>query len=186
MKIVLLGANGQVGRELARVLPAIGDVVACDRAAADLERPAEVVALLARERPAAIVNAAAYTAVDRAESEPERAELVNATAVAAIAAQAARQAALFVHYSTDYVFDGTAPDCYRETDEPRPLSVYGATKLRVSKRSPRPAAATSFSARAGSTPRTARTSCGRSSGWPGNGTNSPWWPTSGARPLPRP
>ena len=129
MKIVLLGANGQVGRELARVLPALGDVVACGRAAADLERPDDVVALLARERPAAIVNAAAYTAVDRAEQDREQAELVNATAVAAIAAQAARQDALFVHYSTDYVFDGTPPDCYRETDEPRPLSVYGATKL---------------------------------------------------------
>jgi dTDP-4-dehydrorhamnose reductase len=129
MKIVLLGANGQVGRELARVLPAIGDVVACDRAAADLERPDDVVALLARERPAAIVNAAAYTAVDRAETESDRADLVNATAVAAIAAEAARQDALFVHYSTDYVFDGESPGAYRETDEPRPLSVYGRTKL---------------------------------------------------------
>ncbi|MFM7137386.1 MAG: dTDP-4-dehydrorhamnose reductase [Planctomycetota bacterium] len=129
MKIVLLGATGQVGRELMQVLPAVGDVVACDRATADLERPEEVVALLARERPAAIVNAAAYTAVDRAESELDRAELVNATAVAAIAAEAARQNAILVHYSTDYVFDGTKPACYRETDEPRPLSVYGATKL---------------------------------------------------------
>jgi dTDP-4-dehydrorhamnose reductase len=129
MKIVLLGANGQVGRELARVLPALGDVVACGRAAADLERPDDVVALLARERPAAIINAAAYTAVDRAEQDRERAELVNATAVAAIAAQAARQDALFVHYSTDYVFDGTAAGRSLETDDPRPLSVYGQTKL---------------------------------------------------------
>lgn len=129
MKIVLLGATGQVGRELMQVLPALGEVVACDRATVDLERPEEVVALLARERPAAIVNAAAYTAVDRAESEPDRAQLVNATAVAAIAAEAARQESLLIHYSTDYVFDGTAHDRYRETDEPRPLSVYGATKL---------------------------------------------------------
>jgi dTDP-4-dehydrorhamnose reductase len=129
MKIVLLGANGQVGRELARVLPALGDVVACDRAAADLERPDDVVALLARERPAAIVNAAAYTAVDRAEQDRERAELVNATAVAAIATQAARQDTLLIHYSTDYVFDGTAAGRSLETDEPRPLSVYGQTKL---------------------------------------------------------
>ena len=129
MKIVLLGATGQVGRELGGVLPALGEVVACDRAAADLERPAEVVALLARERPDVIVNAAAYTAVDRAESEPDRAALVNATAVAAIAAEAARQDAMLVHYSTDYVFDGLAPGCRTETDEPRPLSVYGATKL---------------------------------------------------------
>ena len=129
MKIVLLGATGQVGRELCGTLAALGDVVACDRRAANLERPEEVVALLARERPAVIVNAAAHTAVDRAEREPDRAELVNATAVAAIAAEAARQDAILVHYSTDYVFDGTAPDCYRETDDPRPLSVYGATKL---------------------------------------------------------
>jgi dTDP-4-dehydrorhamnose reductase len=129
MKIVLLGASGQLGRELAARLPACGEVVACDRSVADLERPDEVVAVLARERPTAIVNAAAYTAVDRAESEPERARLVNATAVAAIAAEAARQDAVFVHYSTDYVFDGTAPDCYREIDEPRPLSVYGVSKL---------------------------------------------------------
>jgi dTDP-4-dehydrorhamnose reductase len=129
MKVVLLGASGQVGQELARVLPAIGELVACDRAVADLERPAEVVALLARERPAWIVNAAAYTAVDRAETEPDRAELVNATAVAAIAAEAARQAAVLIHYSTDYVFDGMAAGAYRETDEPRPLSVYGRTKL---------------------------------------------------------
>jgi dTDP-4-dehydrorhamnose reductase len=129
MKILLLGAHGQLGRELAHVLPPLGELVLCDRGAADLERPAEVVALLARERPAAIVNAAAYTAVDRAESEPDRAEMVNATAVAAIAAEAARQDAVFVHYSTDYVFDGQAPGAYRETDEPRPLSAYGRTKL---------------------------------------------------------
>jgi dTDP-4-dehydrorhamnose reductase len=129
MKLLLLGASGQLGRELARRLPAVGDVVACDRAAADLERPDEVVAMLARERPDAIVNAAAYTAVDRAEGEPKRAELVNATAVAAIAAEAAGQGAILVHYSTDYVFDGSAPGCDRETDEPRPLSVYGRTKL---------------------------------------------------------
>jgi dTDP-4-dehydrorhamnose reductase len=129
MKIVLLGSAGQLGRELAVGLPTSGEVLACDRSVANLEQPEEVVALLARERPGAIVNAAAYTAVDRAEGEPERARLVNATAVAAIAAEAARQDAVFIHYSTDYVFDGTAPGGYRETDEPGPLSVYGATKL---------------------------------------------------------
>jgi dTDP-4-dehydrorhamnose reductase len=129
MKILLLGATGQLGRELMRVLPSVGEVVPCDRGAADLERPDEVVALLVRERPDVIVNAAAYTAVDRAESEPDRAELVNATAVAAVAAEAARQDAFIVHYSTDYVFDGEALGAYGETDEPRPLSVYGRTKL---------------------------------------------------------
>lgn len=129
MKILLLGSSGQVGRELARVLPDVGELVACDRSKADLERPEEVVALLARERCGAIVNAAAYTAVDRAEAEPERAELVNATAVAAIAAEAARQGAIVVHFSTDYVFDGAVPGRYREGDEPRPQSAYGRTKL---------------------------------------------------------
>jgi len=129
MKTLLLGATGQVGRELSRVLPALGELVACDRQAADLERPAEVEALLRRERPTVIVNAAAYTAVDRAEQDPERAKLVNAIAVAAIAAEAARLNALLVHFSTDYVFDGESSGPYRETDEPRPLSVYGATKL---------------------------------------------------------
>jgi dTDP-4-dehydrorhamnose reductase len=128
-KIVLLGMGGQVGRELLGPLAACGDLVACDRRRADLEWPEDVVDLLGRERPQVIVNAAAYTAVDRAESEPDRARLVNATAVGLIAREAARQGALFVHYSTDYVFDGTQQGCYAETDEPHPLSVYGSTKL---------------------------------------------------------
>lgn len=129
MKIVLLGATGQVGRELALALPAIGDVLACNRDMADLEQPERVVSLLARERPDVVVNAAAYTAVDAAEGEPERATLVNATAVTAIAAEARRQDALMVHYSTDYVFAGEADGCRSETDQPQPLSVYGASKL---------------------------------------------------------
>jgi len=129
MKIVLLGANGQVGRELAAALPALGEVVACGRDRADLEHPDAVQSLLARERPDAIVNAAAYTAVDRAETEPARAELVNATAVAAIAAEARRLDAILVHYSTDYVFDGETAGRRTETDPARPLSVYGMTKL---------------------------------------------------------
>jgi dTDP-4-dehydrorhamnose reductase len=129
MKIVLLGSTGQVGRELCQSLPALGTVVACDRARSDLEQPEKVVDLLAHERPDVIINAAAYTAVDKAEREPDRAALVNATAVAAIAAEARRQDALLVHYSTDYVFDGERPDGYRETDPTGPLSVYGATKL---------------------------------------------------------
>ncbi|MFM8735336.1 MAG: dTDP-4-dehydrorhamnose reductase [Pirellulales bacterium] len=128
MKIVLLGKGGQVGRELLGSLAGAGTLVAFDRAAADLERPDEAVVLLRRERPDVIVNAAAYTAVDRAEAEPERARAINATAVAAVAAEAARQGAALVHYSTDYVFDGTKAGRYGETDEPHPLSVYGATK----------------------------------------------------------
>lgn len=129
LKIVLLGMSGQVGRELLGPLAACGDLVACDRRLADFEQPETVVDLLRKERPQVIVNVAAYTAVDRAEAEPDRARLVNATAVGMIAAEAARQQATLVHYSTDYVFDGTKAGCYVETDEPHPLSVYGATKL---------------------------------------------------------
>jgi dTDP-4-dehydrorhamnose reductase len=129
MKIVLVGKGGQVGRELVGSLAAIGDMAAFDRAGADLERPDQLSSLLHRERPDVIVNAAAYTAVDKAESEPDRARLVNETAVATLAQAAADLGATLVHYSTDYVFDGTKPGRYVETDEPHPLSVYGATKL---------------------------------------------------------
>ncbi len=129
MKIVLIGKGGQVGRELVGSLAAIGDVAAFDRAGADLERPDDLSALLRRERPEVVVNAAAYTAVDKAESEPDRARIVNELAVGALAHAAADLGATLVHYSTDYVFDGTNPSRYVETDEPHPLSVYGATKL---------------------------------------------------------
>ena len=129
MKIVLVGKGGQVGQELLQPLAAIGDLVSFDRTGANLERPDELSALLRRERPDVIVNAAAYTAVDKAESEFERARLVNATAVGAMARAAADLGATLVHYSTDYVFDGTKAGRYVETDEPKPLSVYGATKL---------------------------------------------------------
>lgn len=129
MKIVLVGKGGQVGHELLRPLAAIGDLVSFDRTGADLERPDELSALLRRERPDVVVNAAAYTAVDKAESEPDRARIVNELAVGALAHAAADLGATLVHYSTDYVFDGTKPGRYVETDEPHPLSVYGATKL---------------------------------------------------------
>jgi dTDP-4-dehydrorhamnose reductase len=129
MRIVLLGRTGQVGRELERTLPAVGEVTAFDRAGADLERPDAVADLILGLRPDVVVNAAAYTAVDRAESEPDRARLVNATAVAALAAACRRVDALVVHYSTDYVFDGTQSGPHTETDSPAPLGVYGATKL---------------------------------------------------------
>lgn len=129
LKILLLGKNGQVGHELCRTLPALGSVVALDYPEIDFERTADLAALVDREAPDVIVNAAAYTAVDRAEAEPNRARLINADAVAAIAAAVARRGALLVHYSTDYVFDGTKTGPYVETDTPAPLGVYGATKL---------------------------------------------------------
>ena len=129
MKILLLGSHGQVGRELLRTLPRLGSLTALDLPEVDLSRPDTLPGLLRRQRPDVVVNAAAYTAVDRAETEPALAEIVNADAVAVLAAEAARLDAIFVHYSTDYVFDGAKPGCYAETDEPAPLGVYGATKL---------------------------------------------------------
>jgi dTDP-4-dehydrorhamnose reductase len=129
LKILLLGKNGQVGHELCRTLPALGSVAGLDYPEIDFERPADLAALVHREAPDVVVNAAAYTAVDRAEAEPDRARLVNADAVAALAAAAAGRGALFVHYSTDYIFDGTKAGPYLETDAPAPLGVYGATKL---------------------------------------------------------
>lgn len=127
--ILLLGRGGQVGRELERALAPLGRLVACGRGEADLERPDLLRDHIRSTAADVIVNAAAYTAVDRAEAEPELCRRVNADAVAVIAAEARRLDALFVHYSTDYVFDGTKAGWYDEADEPRPLGVYGTTKL---------------------------------------------------------
>lgn len=129
MKILLLGANGQVGWELQRALAPLAELLACDRSSGNLEDLVALQALLRRERPTIIVNAAAYTAVDQAESDVARARLVNAEAVAVLAHYAAANDAWLVHYSTDYVFDGQAPDAYRETAATAPLSIYGQTKL---------------------------------------------------------
>ncbi|MBL8484152.1 MAG: dTDP-4-dehydrorhamnose reductase [Rhodocyclaceae bacterium] len=129
MNILLLGANGQVGWELRRALAPLGRLVALDRSGANLEQPDTLAAVVDQYRPAAIVNAAAYTAVDRAEGDAARARSVNAEAVAALAAAAARHGAWLVHYSTDYVFDGAKPAPYLETDPTCPVSVYGSTKL---------------------------------------------------------
>jgi len=129
MKILLLGKNGQLGTHLQRVLPALGEVTALGRAEADLSDPAAAAAAVARSAADVVVNAAAYTAVDRAESEPDLAHRVNAEAPGAMAAAARETGALFVHYSTDYVFDGSGRRPYREDDPTRPLGVYGRTKL---------------------------------------------------------
>ena len=127
-KILLLGKNGQVGRELQRSL-ASARVVALDRPELDFERLDELRAIVRREAADVIVNAAAYTAVDRAEAEPAICRRINADAVAAVATEARSLGSLLVHYSTDYVFDGTKKGWYEETDEPKPLGVYGMTKL---------------------------------------------------------
>lgn len=129
MRIVLLGMDGQVGWELQRALAPLGELIALDRSAADLEHPAALVEKIRELKPAVIVNAAAYTAVDRAESESARAHSINAEAPAALGVLARELGAWLVHYSTDYVFDGAKAAPYREDDETRPLSVYGRTKL---------------------------------------------------------
>jgi dTDP-4-dehydrorhamnose reductase len=129
MKILLLGPNGQVGWELQRSLSVAGEVVALDRHnGGDLSRPEALLAAVQAVAPQVIVNAAAYTAVDKAESEPELARAINAQAPALLAIEAKRTGALLLHYSTDYVFDGSGSQPRDEDAAIAPLSVYGSTK----------------------------------------------------------
>ncbi len=127
--ILLTGAGGQLGRELAAALPPCGNVVACDRAALDVADAAAIASVVRDVAPQWIVNAAAYTAVDRAESEPELAFAVNGRAPGILADEARRAGAMLIHYSTDYVFDGARTTPYDEAAMPNPLNVYGASKL---------------------------------------------------------
>lgn len=131
MKILLLGKNGQVGWELQRSLAPLGTLVALDRhdAGGDLSQPQAVAERIMQERPQVIVNAAAYTAVDKAESDTALCRTINTTAVQAMAQAAASVGALLVHYSTDYVFNGAGQKPWLETDPTGPLNVYGQTKL---------------------------------------------------------
>jgi dTDP-4-dehydrorhamnose reductase len=129
VKILLTGRDGQVGWELARLLPALGVVEAFSRAELDLADPDKIVERVRAVKPDVIVNAAAYTAVDKAETDREQAMLVNAAGPGFLAAEAQARGALLVHYSTDYVFDGTKTSPYVETDPTNPLSVYGQSKL---------------------------------------------------------
>lgn len=126
--LLLLGAGGQLGRALVPALGAVAPLVALGRREADLADAAALEALVARVRPSVIVNAGAYTAVDRAEGEVALAEAVNARAPGVLGALARRHDAAVVHYSTDYVFDGTKDRAYEEDDPTAPLSVYGRTK----------------------------------------------------------
>jgi len=128
LKILLTGRDGQVGWDLQRTLAPLGGVIATGRATLDLADPDAIRRALRAAKPDVIVNAAAYTAVDRAEAEPELAAAVNARAPGVFAEEAKRSGALLVHYSTDYVFDGTKEGAYREDDATNPLSVYGRTK----------------------------------------------------------
>jgi len=129
VKILLTGRNGQVGWELSRLLAPLGEVVALDRAALDLADPAAIRRTVRELRPEVIVNAAAYTAVDRAESEPEIARRINGVAPGVFAEEARSLGALLVHYSSDYVFDGEKSAPYREDDPPNPGNAYGRSKL---------------------------------------------------------
>jgi len=139
MRILLLGGNGQVGHELRRSLASLGNVVATTRDGRlpdgdpceplDMARPDAVDALIERISPDVVVNAAAHTAVDRAEDEPDLAFAINAEAPGRIARACAARGASLIHYSTDYVFDGTGDRPYRESDATEPLGVYGRSKL---------------------------------------------------------
>ncbi|PKO86151.1 MAG: dTDP-4-dehydrorhamnose reductase [Betaproteobacteria bacterium HGW-Betaproteobacteria-12] len=129
MTILLLGKDGQVGWQLQRSLAPHGPVVACGRAECDLSDLDQLRRVLRTVQPSVIVNAAAYTAVDKAESEPELAQRINAEAPAIIAAEAAASGALLVHYSTDYVYDGSKATPWLESDPTGPISVYGRSKL---------------------------------------------------------
>ncbi|MBM3397841.1 MAG: dTDP-4-dehydrorhamnose reductase, partial [Betaproteobacteria bacterium] len=133
MKILLLGKNGQVGWELQRSLAPLGEVLALDRHSrdfcGDLSQPERLALTVLAWQPDVIVNAAAHTAVDKAESEPDLARCLNATAPAALAQAAKQVGSLLVHYSTDYVFNGQGQTPWQEGDATGPLSVYGQTKL---------------------------------------------------------
>ena len=128
-KILLTGKNGQVGWELQRTLAALGEVIALGREEMDLGNPDAIRARIREIKPDIIVNAASYTAVDKAESEPELAMAINGVAPGIIAEEAKHVGVRLVHYSTDYVFDGKKSGAYSEEDAPKPASVYGRSKL---------------------------------------------------------
>ncbi len=129
MKLLLTGKNGQVGFELQRALAVLGEVVAIDSEDCDLADEAAIRRVVRAIRPDVIVNPAAYTAVDKAESEQALAQAINARAPGVLAEEAKALGALLVHYSTDYVFDGSKAGSYLESDTPNPICVYGSTKL---------------------------------------------------------
>ena len=128
-RILIVGSAGQVGRELQRSFADDGELICCDRDEVDIADPAQVRSLVQTTAPDLILNAAAYTAVDRAESEREVAAAINAVAPRILAEEARRRDCLLVHYSTDYIFDGSKKSPWLETDQPRPLNHYGASKL---------------------------------------------------------
>jgi dTDP-4-dehydrorhamnose reductase len=129
MRLLVTGAAGQVGWELCRSLMLLGDVVAIDRSQCDFSQPELLPGFIRSVKPDVIVNAAGYTAVDRAEQEENLATTVNGTAVGVLAEESRKAGILLVHYSTDYVFDGVKPTPYSEDDAPHPINAYGRSKL---------------------------------------------------------
>jgi|ERR1700674_1628453 len=129
MRVLLTGRNGQIGWELERVLQPLGQVFGLDRQSMDLAKLDSIRAAVREIKPKLIVNAAAYTAVDQAEKEPQGAMAINGTAPGILAEEAKRLGAAMVHYSTDYVFDGTKAAPYTEEDAPNPINIYGKSKL---------------------------------------------------------
>jgi dTDP-4-dehydrorhamnose reductase len=128
-RILILGQQGQVAWELQRTMPLLGQTTVLGSQALDLTNPAKIRDTIQTLRPQIVINAAAYTAVDKAETDQEVAKAINQTAPQILAEETAKLGALLVHYSTDYVFDGTKTGTYVETDSTNPLGVYGATKL---------------------------------------------------------
>ena len=129
MRLLVTGASGQLGSELSRTLLPLGDVTALDRRQCDLSKPELLPDLVRGLRPDVLVNAAGYTAVDKAEHEEKLATTVNGTAVGVLAQEARKAGILLVHYSTDYVFDGAKQTPYTEEDAPHPLGAYGRSKM---------------------------------------------------------
>jgi dTDP-4-dehydrorhamnose reductase len=128
-RILLLGNKGQLGWELHRTLIPLGELTALDYPEIDITNPANIREVITNANPTIIINATAYTNVDKAETEPELALSVNGTGPAVLAEEAKKRNAALIHYSTDYVFDGTKPEAYTELDTPNPINVYGKTKL---------------------------------------------------------
>ena len=187
MKVLLLGKNGQVGWELQRSLAPLGGLVSLDRAGdgnlcGDLGDVDRLAATVRAVGPQVIVNAAAYTAVDKAESEAAQARRINAEAPAALALAAADVGALLVHYSTDYVFDGSGQRPWREDDATAPLNVYGRTKLEGERAIQASGCRHLICAPAGCMRRAAAILSAPCCAWGLSANASPWWTTNAARP----
>jgi dTDP-4-dehydrorhamnose reductase len=129
MRILLLGKNGQLGWESRRALAPLGEIIALDYPEIDLTHPQTLASLVAEIKPQVVFNATAYTLVDKAETETEKCRLINAVATGELATAARKVGAAFIHFSTDYVFDGSKNAAYTEEDTPHPLNAYGLTKL---------------------------------------------------------